>query len=241
MPNPNPNDDNKTGEQAGDELELEPVDPEILENQRRRVKSRARELEDRVDIEELFESAEQTDPITLNEFKQFQFNTRHMLAVTALLAVAIAAGSRLGACAGMFAAVLLLLAAGWWLVTQKERAQRVQRRREMEQRGAAYRAATDGNLSEAPQSLIAPKPRPALSFAFSLKQLLGTFAIAAVALVLTHSLGKAENAALLLGFVALAGLLVHALGFDPPPVVILGWWLTLVLYILTEILAAFIA
>ena len=34
------------------------------------------------------------------------------------------------------------------------------------------------------------------------------------------------------------GLVVHALGFDPPAVVILGWWLILVLYVLLSIGAA---
>ena len=51
-------------------------------------------------------------------------------------------------------------------------------------------------------------------------------------------LGGASNAATLLSFVALIGLIVHALGFDPPNIVVLGWWIILVLYVMLSVAAA---
>ena len=61
---------------------------------------------------------------------------------------------------------------------------------------------------------------------------------AAVIFGLVQILGGAVNAATMLGFVALVGLVVHALGFEPPDIVVLGWWLILVLYVLLSIAAA---
>ena len=45
-------------------------------------------------------------------------------------------------------------------------------------------------------------------------------------------------AATMLGFVALFGLVIHALGVEPPDVVVLGWWMILVLYVLLSIAVA---
>jgi len=239
--------DDPLSDELDGELELEPVDPEILEHQRQRVKNTTRALEDRVDIEELFEAAEQADPITIDEVKQFRFNTRHLLTTTALLAVAMTVSIYLGACMGLFVGGCIALAAGWRVVMQKERSQRAaqeRRRHQMELRLAAHRAAEDGEPVESPPAnepasgQVTRPPRPVLSFSFSIKQLLGTFAVAAVALGLMRGLGGAENAALLLGLIALAGLCVHVLGFDAPPIIIFGWWLLLVLYILMGLLAA---
>jgi hypothetical protein len=42
----------------------------------------------------------------------------------------------------------------------------------------------------------------------------------------------------MLGFIALFGLVVHALGLEPPGVVVLGWWLILALYVLLSIAVA---
>jgi len=42
-----------------------------------------------------------------------------------------------------------------------------------------------------------------------------------------------------LGTIALVGLVVQLLGFEAPPLVILGWWLLLVLYIVVTLWAAF--
>jgi hypothetical protein len=61
---------------------------------------------------------------------------------------------------------------------------------------------------------------------------------AALIFGLVRVLGGAENAATVLGFIALLGLFVHGVGFRPPSVMVLGWWLILVLYVLLSIFAA---
>jgi hypothetical protein len=45
-----------------------------------------------------------------------------------------------------------------------------------------------------------------------------------------------QNAASVLGMVALIGLVVHAFGLQPPAIVTLGWWLLLVFYVLLSFL-----
>jgi hypothetical protein len=73
---------------------------------------------------------------------------------------------------------------------------------------------------------------------FSLREMMLAMTAAAMILGLVHALGGAANAATLLGFVALIGLVVHALGFEPPEIFVLGWWLMLVLYVLLSLFAA---
>jgi hypothetical protein len=80
--------------------------------------------------------------------------------------------------------------------------------------------------------------RRKLRFQFSLKQMLVAMISAALIFGLMHVLGGPANTATILGLLALAGLAVHAAGFDPPEIVILGWWLILVLYVFLSIVAA---
>ena len=75
-------------------------------------------------------------------------------------------------------------------------------------------------------------------FQFSLRELLMTMTVAAVTLGILRLMGSAETAATLLGLVALFGLVIYAVGYEPPQVVVLGWWLTLVLYVGVSIFAA---
>ena len=64
--------------------------------------------------------------------------------------------------------------------------------------------------------------------------------MAAVILGFASILGF-NNAALVIGLVALIGLVIQAFGVEMSPLVVLGWWMLLVLYILISIWAAFFA
>jgi hypothetical protein len=44
--------------------------------------------------------------------------------------------------------------------------------------------------------------------------------------------------ATILGLIAFAGLVVHAVGFEPQQSVVLGWWFILLLYVLLTIARA---
>ena len=73
-------------------------------------------------------------------------------------------------------------------------------------------------------------------FRFSLAQLMLAMISAAIVMGFASILG-AHHAATLLGFVALAGLVAHAIGVEPPAIVVLVWWLVLVSYVLLSITA----
>jgi len=235
---------NPLSDDDGDEYELEPIDPEILEHERQRAEQKTRQAESAVDIDEVYRESEQIDPITWDDLQRFRFTTRHLLIATALLSVALTF-YEIGKCFGLFLVGVIALAAGWYFVLNKERRKRLQRnlhRKEVDQRIAAERGevvdvgklSAEGDVVESEVAV-----GPAFRFSFSLKEMLGALTVAAVLFALVRGLGGADNAALLLGMIALAGLAVHMIGFDPPAVIVLGWWLLLVLYIVVSLWAAF--
>ena len=137
-------------------------------------------------------------------------------------------------------AAIVAVAAGWFFVLRKERSQKLaheRRRTEVLQRHA-QEAVEEIDYSEF-DAAEAASTRPEFRFAFSIKELLGAMTVAALTFGLVRGLGGPESAAILLGSIALLGLVIHLLGFDPAPVIILGWWLLLVLYIVVSLWAAF--
>ncbi len=235
------------------ELELEPVDPEIESHQRRRAIEKTRAAEDSVDIDDLYHetnSSEPADPIDFGQFKKFQFSIQHLLIATALLSLVMTVVKLQGGCAAVAASIAASVAAGWWYVLRQERRQRAQKEVELtnfKAKIAAQRAKQDGQTVPLPASVedadddddAEPRPAPRFDFSFSLKEMFGAFTVAAVMLGLVQILGGPLQAAMLLGLIALSGLVLHAVGFDPPRVVVLGWWLLLVLYLFISVWAAF--
>jgi hypothetical protein len=226
-----------------DELELEPVDPEILAHERQQAEEKTRRAEAAFDIDEVYREEEHTDPFSLDDLRAFRFTTRHLLIVTALLAVVLTTIELGGGCFGLFLVGIVALAAGWFFVLKKEKRegqQRQRRREEKERRIAAERGEAE-TVDYVPAEIVEPEAEPSLEpafkFSFSMKEMLGAMTVASVLFGLVSYFGEAINATLLLGTIALLGLVVHQLGFDPPPVVVLGWWLLLVLYIVVSIWA----
>jgi hypothetical protein len=84
--------------------------------------------------------------------------------------------------------------------------------------------------SAEPEAPIAPSRQP-FRFQFSMWQLLAAMTGAAVILGFVNFLGGPDKAATLLGFLALGGLLAHAMGAEPPDIVVFAWWLILVMYV----------
>lgn len=232
-----------------DELELEPLDPEILKHQQERTKRKVREAEDSVDINEVYDQEVVGDPVDLDQLKNFRFTTRHLLIATAVLAMVMTLFVQLEGCMGFFVSGCIALAAGWYFVLREEKrriADLELQREEFARRNAARRAIEDGK--PLPESFAKEFDRdadeedeatariPAFRFSFSMKEVLVTFAVAAVILGCSQILGF-DNAALMLGFVALLGLLVQALGIELPPLITLGWWLLMLMYIAVSLLA----
>lgn len=238
-----------------DELELEPVDAEVLRHQQERTKRQSRAAEDSIDINAVYDEDDLGDPVDFDSLKQFRFTTKHMLIATAVLAVVMTIITRLGGCMGLFVSGCIALGAGWWFVLREEqrRLAKIEVDRQLfKERLAARRAAEDGKpqpkkLSAADEKKFAEinaewesenAAQSDFKFSFSMKELLITFTVAAVMLGSVQLLGGPQNAALLLGFVALIGLVVQAFGVEMPAIVVLGWWLLMVLYILISIWAA---
>jgi hypothetical protein len=231
--------------EENNEYELEPVDPEILRSQQERAKRKTREAEDAIDINAVFDQAKLGDPIDYEKLQQFRFTTRHLLIATGLFALFMTLWVRLGGCLGPFVAFAIALCSGWWFVVREERRRIAQielLQKRHQQRVAAQRAAEDGHpaagdFDPALDQTLDDDPSaqaPAFRFSFSTRELLLSFVVAAVLLGLANLFGF-ETAALLVGALALVGLLMQALGIALPPLVVLGWWLLLVLYILMSL------
>jgi len=200
------------------------------------------ETQARAEILETYDTPSEADTLTLDDFKGFRFTTRHLLIATAVLAVFMSVVTLGGGCNGLFIAALASLAYGWWFVLRKERKERLERERrrlEIDARIAASRKNAAGEpvastarmagLEPAEEELVPEKP--ALSFSFSLKQILWAFAVAAVVLAVAMLLGP-DNASLILGLIAVIGLAIQVMGFELPGIIVFGWWILLVLYVL---------
>ena len=61
-------------------------------------------------------------------------------------------------------------------------------------------------------------------------------AASAIFLTIVTAFGP-QQLGLTLGFIALAGLALHAAGFEPPRIIVLGWWFVLLFYVMLSLLA----
>ena len=225
------------------ELELEAVDPEVLEHARQRATRHVQESEARAARLETYDTPSDADTLSLDDLKGIRFTTSHVLVATAVLAVVMSL-ARTSGCNGLFFGGLVILGFGWWWVLKKERDERLERerrRQEIEARLAKDRLSAQGErppMEGLEPSEELPPEKPALSFSFSLKQLFWAFTVVALVLALAMLLGP-QNASWMLGAIAVLGLAVHALGFELPGIIVFGWWVLLVLYVLMSLLAIF--
>jgi hypothetical protein len=240
----------------GDEYELEGPDPEVLAAEQRRKDETIAALGHSIDINEIYRDEEhsRSSEILHDWVKSFRgglrFQVKHMLIATAVVAI----GLTLWRLELLWTSLVLLVMfsiVGVYLYLQWKEKQHhdevAARRQEMYARrraalhnpGALENAATDPS-QRAPLPPLADEVDRAwqeamkgqeFRFQFSLAQMMLTMMGAAVVLGFVSILG-AQNAATLLGLVALIGLVAHAAGYQPPPIVALGWWLLLLFYVL---------
>jgi hypothetical protein len=214
------------------ELELEPVDPEVLEHERQRAAKLTETATSRVDVDELYGDAGAYSDLELDlsQLKQFRFTTRHLLIATALLAILLTIFRLNTATNAIVVIAAVLLAAGWIYTLRLERKQEAERaRRRAEFFGEPVEEVAVAMDAEAP-------PRPEFKFAFSLKELLITTGVAAVVMALLRIIGP-NALSMGLGLIALAGIAANAMGYDPPRHIVLGWWILLVMYLLVGLFA----
>jgi hypothetical protein len=233
MPTPDPDDDDF-------ELELEPVDPEVLEHAKSRSDQKTDEALRRVDVDELVRKPGADGygdyDVDWSKFRQFRFTTRHLLIVTAVLAFCMTLFLSFDGCMAIFIGSLIAIGFGWFSVYRVERREKKERerlKREIEAAIGRGKAADQGPWIEDDQAVAAAaaRSRKEFRFAFSLKQVFITMTVAAIVLGVLSVVGL-KALTITLGVVALAGLAVQTFGwFDPPPAVVLAWWMMLVLYL----------
>jgi hypothetical protein len=250
----------------GDDYELEPPDAEVLAAEERRGREAIDATHATIDIDEIYRDAgrQRADELLESWFKDFRFRFRfqvkHLLIATAVLAIVLTL-AKLQMLGTVAVLLVMFSVAGmfFYLQWQEKKAEdeATQRRHEMYERrrthfdkmqGKTAAATAKGLKAGLPLASRVPAAadaaweeavsREPFRFRFSMSQMMIAMTTAAVVLGLLYLLGTPSNTATLLGFVALSGLVAHALGFEPPSIVVLGWWLILVLYVLLSILAA---
>ena len=248
------------------EYEVEPPDPEVLAAEERRAQEMIAASKLSVDIQSIYDEAEERHDREYFEdlVRNFRlrFRTKHLLLATTVLAVTIAVAVQTDS--GTVLVLGMLLAVGGvtaflsWRQHQHE--QELDRRREQlfaERRRAAQvlRGKNSPKLSaEATSSVDETAPDKAdtpggdmwsatpdegkkfrLRFSASELAVLVVCAVVLTGLIAAWGLPLTATA---IGFITLGGLVLYAVGVEPPYEVIFGWWVLLLLYVLLSIVAA---
>jgi hypothetical protein len=228
------------------DYELESPDEDVIEGERRRAEADIEAARATVDINELYreEEGRDTDWSQVWSGFRFQYSTKHLLLLTAVAAVITAAITQTDVLTTIVLGALFCLAGGHAYLGWREhqRQQRVEvRRKQIYERARLARAGVPAAGLPPLESVEVPEPvveQESFRFAPSRAELIATIAVSTVLFCLIYFVGSG-SAALLLGVVALGGLVVHAVGFEPPGTVVLGWWLILVMYVVVSVLSAF--
>ncbi len=241
------------------ELELEPVDPEIIAHAQARGQHVVESAVKKIDVDELYEghSSYSDLELDLSGLKSFRFTTRTLLLITAILAIGMTVYLMWDGCMVIFLGMLAAIAFGWYSVSKQDRQKELDRARRREEffankgqpaAGAAATAASTAKPASpfdpeaaAPAAVDAEpaekRPFFDVKFAFSMQELFITMTAVAVSLALLRWITP-EYLAVILGFVALGGLITNASGYEPPRFVVLGWWLLMVFYLAVGLFAA---
>lgn len=228
------------------DYELEPVDEEILRGEQERARADMVRAQTSLDIDDVYERS--TADERLDEFlkqARFQFQLKHLLMATAVLAVFLSlwklfASSVAALMLVVMSALVVTHAYLGWRDRQREAMLAARRARlvEIARRGEQGELVDEDDLDEEEEP--PPPPKPPLRLNFSLKQVLVTLTVASVALGLLSAFGALTGTgfgavAAILGLVAVAGLVAFAVGFEMPPIVAFGWWIILLLYIAVSV------
>jgi hypothetical protein len=243
------------------ELELEPPDPQVLAAERQRAAAAINAHRKVINIDEVYRDidANRDSEIVaewVDRFRnyRFQFQIRHLLILTAVVAMLLAIRQwiNLGT---VFIVGIMLAVAGVSLYLKLEENKRQEATNRRRQKMYAERRAQQGVQTgqrvddddfedePAPSRLREETPPPAapgrnFRLQFSLSQMFVVITVAAVVLGLGGAMGGMAGLATICGLVALAGLIVLVLGFNLPEVVVFGWWMMLALYVLLSLLSA---
>jgi len=243
------------------ELELEPPDPAVLAAEQRRAAEAIDAHRRAINVNEIYRDLDANrDTQIVEEWLgrlrtfRFQFQVRHLLILTAVVAIVLALSQWVGL-GTVFIVAIMLAVAGVSLYLKLEENRRQEaanhRRQKMYAERRAQQARATGQRVEAEEFDDEPmpsKPRDELRtspaaarefrFQFSLSQLLVVITAAALLLGMAGAVGGAATVATVCGLAALAGLIVPAMGLEPPRIVVFGWWMLLVLYVALSLFSA---
>jgi hypothetical protein len=242
------------------EIEIEPPD-ETIEAKRRQTILESQEA--RIDIEEIYREAERDrgGEILQNWIRnfKFRFGLRELLIATAMLALAVA----LVQLQLFWTAVIVLfglsVASLYFYLTLQERKHQeevarkrdeiyAKRREKLAARAPGHiepiRDATPVEIApevsqamnEISSAIEPPVEREPLRFQFSMRELGIAITVSAILLGLVRFVGGPTIAATLFGAIAIAGLVAFVTRFEPPKVVLFGWWVVLLMYVLLTLL-----
>ena len=237
-------------EDDDDELELEPVDPEIIAHHQARATHAVESAVKKIDVNELYEGHSNYSDLDLDlsGLKAFRFTTRTLLLLTAIVAIGMTIRLMFGGCMVIFVGMMAAVAVGWYWVSRLEREKEVERARRREEffanRGAAGAPAAGAATSGAPAKPASPfddapagaEPAPEklpffdVKFAFSTQELLITMTAVAIAFGLLTWIVPKESPKVL-GAIALAGLVTLGAGFQPHRLIVLGWGVLMAIYV----------
>ena len=248
-----------------EEYELEPLDPAIVNAEKRHADHVAEQVRASIDIDEVYRDADRSrgTEILENWVRNFhyRFHIKHVLIATAIATIVIAV-AKLGYLGLTITTLVVGSIAGLYLyLNWEDRKQQAEaeakreelyakRRKQMQSMGKTAPSAEPLTPIElTPPSVVSspneatdmreadPEPEP-FSFNFSLRSLMIAMTVAAVSLGMIHFLGGPVPTATILGAIAFVGLIALALGFAPPQSLILGWWFILLLYVLLSVAGA---
>jgi hypothetical protein len=240
------------------ELELEPIDPEILAGEKRRAAEAVEAATKASNIDQIYRDAEPLRefeiPKDLADKFRFQFQLKHLLIATAALAFLLTLYQLHVLWTTLVIAFMLAVFVATAYVEWVERKRQANADRKRHEMYAARRAQAASNLGRQPAATestsittspsldgerVAPTSlRSQRRFQFTLGQLFTAITIAAILLAIIIALGGPQPAAVFFGMLALGGIVYHALGFEVPEVVAFAWFVMLVLYVLLSISAA---
>jgi hypothetical protein len=247
-----------------EEYELDEPDPDVDEFRKRVI---LESLERRIDIDEVYREAERDRSSEILEgwvrgFRNFrwQFGVKHLLILTAVVSIGLALGKLGVFLPVLLVAVMLSVASLYFYLNLQDSKHQAEAERKREalyaERRKQFGPAAPSHVVGGPVEEPLPAnddsqlldqtdeigqesaERESFRFRYSLRDLILVMTAAAVVLGTMHWLGGPAVTATMLGFVALAGLVAFAVGYDPPQIIAFGWWFTLVLYVIVSLIAA---
>lgn len=252
------------GPDSGDsDLELEPLDPELLAAEQRRAAEALEAHRTAIDINEVYRDLDDnrdSEILTgwarrLGEFRpgRFQFRVKHLLILTAAIALVLAFHTAFGV--GYFTMLIvgfMLAVAGVSLylkIEENKRLEAANRRREQmyaeRRKKQAQRVGQQADddwdvepVTQLAEVAASSAPLADFRFQFSMAQLFMVITGAALFLGVGTAVGGPSSIATFCGLLALAGLIVPALGLRPPEFVVFAWWMLLTVYVVLSLSAA---